>query len=61
MVWGNAYVSIMRDKNKNPLYMIGMVEDITERKKIEQKKKEYTKELEAQVEARTKELKEKLL
>ena len=35
-LWGNLTVSIVRDSNGKPLYYIGMVEDISERKKAEE-------------------------
>jgi PAS domain S-box-containing protein len=37
MVWGNLFVTMRRDENGNPEEIIGMAEDITERKKAEDK------------------------
>ncbi len=65
IMWGNLTGSIIRDKNDLPLYGIGMIVDITERKETEDKLKEsekkllkLNKELENRVEERTEELKE---
>ncbi len=65
IMWGNLTASIIRDKNEIPLYGIGMIADITERKEIENKLKEseeellrLNKELEQRVEERTEEFKE---
>jgi PAS domain S-box-containing protein len=35
LVWGHLTVSLVRDRNDQPLFGIGMVEDITERKQLE--------------------------
>ncbi len=34
IVWGNLTVSLVRDENETPQFTIGMVEDITERKRM---------------------------
>lgn len=36
MVWGSTVMSLCRDRNGKPLYLIGVIEDITERKQFEQ-------------------------
>jgi PAS domain S-box-containing protein len=36
VVWGNLRVSLIRDASGNPQFAIGMAEDVTERKQIEQ-------------------------
>ena len=33
IVWGNVHITVVRDQNENPEYAIGMIEDITERKR----------------------------
>jgi PAS domain S-box-containing protein len=55
----NATVSLDKITIDNEDYMISTVTDITERKRMELSLQEYTKNLEALVEQRTKELKEK--
>jgi PAS domain S-box-containing protein len=40
IVWGNITVSCFHDDNNVPLYFLGMVEDITERKHADQKLRE---------------------
>ena len=65
ILWGNLTSSLIRDKEGNLLYGLGMVEDITKRKEAEQKLKEseenlrkLNEELELRVKKRTKELEE---
>lgn len=36
MVWGHLIASLIRDEQKRPLFVVGMVEDITQRKQFEQ-------------------------
>ncbi len=38
VIWVSVTASIMYDENKNPLYFIGMIEDITDRKNAEEAK-----------------------
>ena len=43
--WGRFYVSLVRGKNGEPQYAIGMLEDISDRKKIEQEIAELQRRL----------------
>jgi PAS domain S-box-containing protein len=45
MVWGNLTVSLVRDERGAPLFGIGMVEDITERKRAEEALRQTRAEL----------------
>jgi PAS domain S-box-containing protein len=36
VVWGQLIVSLVKDRNGSPMYAVGMVQDITERKQAEQ-------------------------
>jgi len=45
VVWANVTVSLVNDKNNNPLFVIGIVEDITERKLAEDGKERLIAEL----------------
>src|SRR5262245_66526923 len=36
LVWGKLYASVDRDEHGKPLFGVGMVEDITERKALEE-------------------------
>ncbi|HEC40943.1 MAG TPA: PAS domain S-box protein, partial [bacterium] len=45
ILWGNLTSSIIRDKEGNALYGLGMIEDISERKNAEQKLKESEQNL----------------
>ncbi len=46
----------IRDKNGSPLYLLGISEDITERKKLEDQLKNFNEELKRQVEEKTHEV-----
>lgn len=56
VVWISLSTSLVRDKNGDPLYFISQMEDITERKRIEQELQSHTSKLENIVEVRTQEL-----
>lgn len=45
IVWGNLTRSIVRDSDGNPLYFLGMVEDITKRKQMQELLHERAEEL----------------
>ena len=45
VVWAQVTVSLIVDNNKKPLFVIGIVENITERKKAEEEKKELESHL----------------
>ncbi len=63
ILWGNLTSSIIRDKDGNVLYGLGMIEDISERKISEQKLKkseENLKKLNEELELRVKERTKKL-
>jgi len=55
-VWISLSTSLVRDKTGEPLYFISQMEDITERKRIEQELQLHTRKLEEIVESRTQEL-----
>jgi len=44
-IWSSVTASVVDDENKNPLYFIGMVEDITERRIVEEEKKNLEAQL----------------
>ena len=54
--WANVYVSLNRDPSGEVLSIIGLVEDITDRKTTENRLQEYSDRLEGMVEERTLEL-----
>jgi diguanylate cyclase (GGDEF)-like protein/PAS domain S-box-containing protein len=56
IVWISLSTSLVRDKAGEPLYFISQMEDITERKRIEQELQLHTTKLEETVELRTQEL-----
>lgn len=56
IVWIYLSVSLVHDTQGNPLYFVSQIEDITERKKAEEKIKEYTETLEEKIKERTGEL-----
>ncbi len=56
IVWISLSTSLVRDKTGEPLYFISQMEDITERKRIEQELQLHTRKLEEIVENRTQEL-----
>ncbi|HZD60451.1 MAG TPA: PAS domain S-box protein [Anaerolineae bacterium] len=45
VIWSRLSVSLVRDDAGNPLYAIGIVEDITERKQIEEERERFLYEL----------------
>jgi two-component system response regulator HydG len=55
---GEVYTSLVRDVKGNPKAIIGTIRDITERKKLEEKLRHYSKLLEKRVEERTRKLEE---
>lgn len=55
VVWGNLSVSLIRDREQAPQFIIAMVEDITERKRAEQELRQYRDHLEELVQIRTRE------
>lgn len=56
-IWGQLTASLMHDAEGRPMALIGMIEDITERKRAEWALKEAHDELERRIEERTAELK----
>lgn len=56
IVWISLSTSLVRDNTGEPLYFISQMEDITERKRIEQELQLHTRKLEEIVEKRTQEL-----
>lgn len=57
-VWVNLAVSLVRGLNNQPEYMIGVVQDIRDRKQAEQALRQANAELEQRVEKRTAELRQ---
>jgi PAS domain S-box-containing protein len=55
VVWGNLSISIIRNRENIPQFIIAMVEDITERKRAEQELRQYRDHLEELVQLRTRE------
>ena len=55
VVWGNLSVSLIRDRDRVPQFIIAMIEDITERKRAEQELQQYRDHLEELVQIRTRE------
>jgi PAS domain S-box-containing protein len=55
VVWGNLSVSLIRDREHTPQFIIAMVEDITDRKRAEQELRQYRDHLEELVQIRTRE------
>ena len=56
-MWGQLTASLMHDAEGRPMALIGMVEDITDRKRAEEALKEAHDELERRIEERTADLK----
>jgi two-component system response regulator AtoC len=53
---GEFNATLIRDAKGNPKYLIGSTKDITERKKMQEKLKQYSEKLEHMVKERTREL-----
>ena len=53
LVWINLSVSLVKDKNNQPLYFVALIENIDERKRAEQAIARLNNELEARVQQRT--------
>nr|MDJ0692546.1 ATP-binding protein [Xenococcaceae cyanobacterium MO_188.B32] len=53
LVWINLSVSLVKDKNNQPLYFVALIENIDERKQAEQALVQLNNELEARVQQRT--------
>lgn len=47
IVWGHASFACVMDKDRQPLYCVGLVQDITERQRMEAELKEANRELDA--------------
>ncbi|MDQ5823556.1 MAG: PAS domain S-box protein [Chloroflexota bacterium] len=56
IIWIELTVTIVRDASERPLYVLGMVEDISERKEAEETIKRLNEDLERRVTERTAEL-----
>jgi PAS domain S-box-containing protein len=50
VIWGRLTACIVRDRDGNPLYGLGMIQDITEQKRMEEAIEQSREELEAKVE-----------
>ena len=59
IVWLSDEALIVKDDKGNPLYLQGIMFDITDRKKAEEELKKHREHLEELVKERTKELEEK--
>ncbi|MGB5713433.1 MAG: PAS domain S-box protein, partial [Waterburya sp.] len=53
LVWIKLSVSLIKDKNNQPLYLVALIENIDERKRAEQAIAQLNNELEARVQQRT--------
>jgi diguanylate cyclase (GGDEF)-like protein/PAS domain S-box-containing protein len=56
VIWVNLTMSLLRDQNGDPEYLISVIEDITARKRAESERDELLRNLEHQVTQRTAEL-----
>ncbi|HEY9610646.1 PAS domain S-box protein [Allocoleopsis sp.] len=56
IIWGNLTISIIRDTAGQFQFAVGLVEDITERKRVESQLQQYRDRLEESVEQRTAQL-----
>ncbi|HEY9599335.1 MAG TPA: PAS domain S-box protein, partial [Cyanophyceae cyanobacterium] len=56
IIWGNLIISIVRDTDGRFQFAVGMVEDITQRKRVEAELQQYRDRLEDLVKQRTQEL-----
>jgi PAS domain S-box-containing protein len=57
-VWVNLTASLVRESSGEPKYLLGVVEDISQRKQAEERLQEYSERLEEMVEERTRDLAE---
>ena len=60
VVWAYAVSILVRDEQGEPRFIIGVVEDVTERKRTEEEVRQLNEELEERVEQRTSELRASL-
>ncbi len=62
IIWARVNYSLVRDSAGNPSYLVGMIEDIDDQKRVAEKlaaaERQYRQMLEAQVEERTRELRQ---
>ncbi len=56
ILWIDLAASVVRDRKGRPLYSLGMIEEITDRKRTEEELRKLTQSLETRVEERTAEL-----
>ncbi len=56
IVWINLSVSLVRDKNDQPLYFVALIENINQRKQAQQALSQLNEELETRVQQRTAQL-----